>query len=63
MIHKDCGGKAVKMGRNKSGSQRYKCKKCGKYFSDNLKLGRPLIGEKPMTSTERSRRARFKNNN
>lgn len=60
MIHKDCGGKAVKMGLNKSGSQRYKCKLCGKTFSDNTKLGRPLIGDRPMTSTERTRRSRAK---
>lgn len=58
MIHQDCGGEGVKMGFNRSGSQRYKCKKCGKTFSERTKKGRPLLGERPLTSTERSRRSR-----
>ncbi len=61
MIHPECGGKAVKIGRNRSGSQRYKCKACGKSFSDsNRQLGRPKIGDRPLTSAERTQRSRAK---
>lgn len=58
MIHKNCGGVGVKIGFTPAGSQRYKCKKCGKTFCENPKRGRPLIGDRPMTSAERKRRIR-----
>lgn len=37
------------------GFQIYLCKDCKKRFTLNP-LGRPLVGDKPLTSTERSRR-------
>ena len=57
-----CKSNSVKKnGKTKLGYQQYKCKDCGKHFSDNPHgIGRPLIGDKPMTSTERTRRQRSK---
>jgi hypothetical protein len=48
-----------KCGIQKSGAQRYRCKECGRNFTDSDRIWGSLPqGEKPMTSTERSRKSR-----
>ncbi|MGI8933215.1 MAG: IS1/IS1595 family N-terminal zinc-binding domain-containing protein [Phormidesmis sp.] len=51
----DCAGAAKKNGRYK-GQQKYVCKVCNRTFTGN-KIGRPTVGEKPMTGAERAKRA------
>jgi len=59
MIHPECGGKAVKIGRNRSGTQRYKCKACGKSFTDSDRgVGRPTVGDRAMTDAQRAKKYR-----
>ena len=61
MIHSECNSKAVKAGKTKSGTQRYKCKQCGKVFTeDAAQIGRPSLGDRPMTVAERVRKYRNK---
>lgn len=60
MIHPGCGGSGYKAGKTQAGTQRYKCRLCGKRFSENSKIGRPLLGDRPMTSTERCQKYRKK---
>ena len=58
-----CDRPSVKNGTNRSGSQQYYCRHCKKSFTDsNLTQGRPAIGDRPMTASERKRRSRGKKN-
>ena len=53
--------KTKKNGRTKLGYQQYKCKDCGKHWSDNPDgIGRPLQSDRPMSSAERVRKHRAK---
>ena len=45
-------------GKTASGTQRYRCPSCDKKHSANGLRGRPSIGARAMTNTERSSRRR-----
>lgn len=52
-----CGGS--RLTPNDKEKHRWECMDCGKVFTPNpKKSGRPLIGNRPMTATERKRRSR-----
>jgi InsA N-terminal domain len=46
-------------GQTSSGTQRYRCNECNKSFTFTV-VGRPLLGDRPLTSYERVKRARAK---
>jgi predicted RNA-binding Zn-ribbon protein involved in translation (DUF1610 family) len=46
-----------KDGKTKAGTQRYRCKACGKTFTEK-KRGRPTIGDQPRTPAE-NQKARY----
>lgn len=54
-----CTRPSRKDGKSSAGRQRYYCPDCQHWWTaDPGKPGRPTIGDRPMTSTERSRRSR-----
>lgn len=56
-----CGTSTAKNGKDFAGYQRYRCQLCGKVFTTNPsaeKVGRPCIGDKPLTAAEKKRRYR-----
>ncbi len=58
-----CDRVSVKNGKTKAGTQRYKCKICGKTFSADADIkpsNKPKILDRPMTARERKRRSRGK---
>jgi transposase-like protein len=46
-------------GKTSSGTQRYRCNDCKKSFT-LTKIGRPLLGEKPLTNYESVKKSRQK---
>ena len=45
-------------GKTKAGTQRWWCPQCLKAHSESGLMGRPTIGDRPMTDAERMRRSR-----
>ncbi len=55
-----CGTMTVKFGKVR-GKQRYKCKKCNVTFVEDAQpVGRPTIGDRPLTRAEIRKRHRDK---
>jgi hypothetical protein len=58
-----CSHSPQRWGENKRGFQRWRCSLCGHCWCDDpeiRKAGRKPLGEKAMSSTERSRKRREK---
>ena len=47
-------------GKTRAGTQRWRCPQCLKAHSESGLMGRPSIGNRPMTAAERMRRSRKK---
>jgi hypothetical protein len=54
-----CNSNTRKNGLTSSGSQRYRCDACKRSFTGSS-VGRPMIGDRPLTSIEYSQRYRAK---
>ncbi|WP_396136635.1 IS1 family transposase [Chamaesiphon sp. VAR_48_metabat_403] len=55
-----CQSIAIRLfGRTSSGTQRYRCNTCGKSFTFTA-VGRPCIGDRPLTNYEKVKRHRQK---
>jgi transposase-like protein len=55
-----CQGTAIRrIGLTSSGTQRYKCNTCNKSFT-GTPVGRPCLGDKPLTNYESVKRHRAK---
>ncbi len=54
-----CNSKTRKNGLTSSGTQRYRCDSCKRSFTGSS-VGRPTIGDRPLTSIERSQRYQAK---
>jgi transposase-like protein len=50
-----CASTTRKNGLTPSGTQRYRCDNCKRSFTGTA-LGRPLIGDQPLTSIEQNQR-------
>jgi hypothetical protein len=54
-------GDVQRYGTTTAGSVRYRCKSCKHTFTPNAaKRGRPMIGDRPLTPTEKMQRQRAK---
>ncbi len=54
-----CDSNTRKNGLTSSGTQRYRCDSCKRSFTGSP-VGRPLIGDRPLTSIEYNQRYRAK---
>ncbi len=55
-----CQSVAIRrIGLTSSGTQRYKCNHCSKSFT-GTKVGRPCLGDRPLTNYESVKRSRLK---
>ncbi|AJD58665.1 IS1/IS1595 family N-terminal zinc-binding domain-containing protein [Synechococcus elongatus] len=49
----------IRYGHSEDGRQRWRCKSCRRSFTGGS-AGRPTLGDRPLTATERQRRWRAK---
>jgi len=54
-----CDRPMQKWGKDKAGYQRWRCPDCHRVINENPNpRGRPMVGDKPMTSAEKKRKSR-----